>query len=132
MRRPSEPHRHCRVVVQRRGRIALFKGAGVQATTAAVGHCITGYLEAGATPEQQVLEELYEETGLQSKDLLNLRQGTDLEAQRCGDSLPRPLAGDCALTGSTTPTGGRPHKAKRFTSRVSWSRTCSRQPVTAP
>lgn len=38
-------------------------------------HCITGFVEHEASPEQQALEELHEETGLEAKDLLDLRNG---------------------------------------------------------
>ena len=57
------------VVVQWRGRIALFRRSQSVGHERGLWHCITGYLEAGATPRQQALTELEEEAGLTLGDL---------------------------------------------------------------
>lgn len=41
-------------------------------------HCVTGYLEAETTPEEQALQELLEEVGLQHHSLLGLMPGGTL------------------------------------------------------
>lgn len=66
------------VVIERRDRIALFRRSRGRGHDSGLWHCITGFVEVGATPEQQALDELSEESGLQAKDLLNLRQGPAL------------------------------------------------------
>ena len=115
-------------VVQWRGRIALFRRSRSLRHDSGLWHCITGFVEAGATPEQQTMEELFEETGLQAKDLLDLRQGPDLVV---GDVRGTPW-----LVHTFTATTSRrrlktnwehdsyrwtaPHKTKRFSNRVAW------------
>lgn len=116
------------VVIEWRGRIALFKRSGLLGHDSGLWHCITGYMEAGATPRQQTLEELSEETGLQAKDLLELRQGPDLVV---ADELGTPWL----VYTFTAVTSRRrleinwehdsyrwtnPDKAKRFINRVTW------------
>lgn len=115
-------------VIEWRGRIALFRRTRHVGHDSGRWHCITGFVEAGATPEQQTLEELFEETGLQAKDLLDLRQGPDLVI---ADSSGTPWL----IHTFTALTSRRrlkvnwehdsyrwtdPHKAKRFANRVSW------------
>jgi 8-oxo-dGTP pyrophosphatase MutT (NUDIX family) len=63
------------VVIEWRGRIALFRRSRGGGHDSGLWHCITGFVEVGATPEQQALDELSEEAGLQAEDLLDLRQG---------------------------------------------------------
>lgn len=91
-------------------------------------HCITGLLEAGATPEQQALEELFEETGLRAKDLHVLRQGPDLVVAD-GSGTPWLVHTFTALTSCRrlkinwehdSYRWTDPRKAKRFTNRVTW------------
>ena len=116
------------VVIEWHGRIALFKRSGLLGHDSGLWHCITGFMEAGATPRQQTLEELSEETGLEAKDLLELRQGLDLII---ADELGTPW-----LVHTFTAVASRrrleinwehdtyrwtsPNKAKRFVNRVSW------------
>jgi 8-oxo-dGTP pyrophosphatase MutT (NUDIX family) len=66
------------VVVQWRAKIALFKRSQSLRHESGQWHCITGYLEPGSTPEQQAMEELREETGLESADISELRSGPKL------------------------------------------------------
>jgi ADP-ribose pyrophosphatase YjhB (NUDIX family) len=66
------------VVVERHGRIALFKRSQSVGHDRGRWHCITGYLESGASPEEQALVELREETGLTEDDLIEFRKGASL------------------------------------------------------
>lgn len=116
------------VVVQSRGKIALFKRSQSLRHESGQWHCITGYLEPGYTPEQQALEELREETGLDPVQLAELRGG------------PRLLMTDGSgaqwlVHTFTAVTSTRrlvidweheayrwtvPNKVRRFSNRVSW------------
>ena len=123
------PHRIViAAVVEWRGRIALFRRSRSLGHDSGRWHCITGFVEAGATPEQQALEELFEETGLQAKDLLDLRQGPDLVVAD-GSGTPWLVHTFTALTSRRrlkinwehdSYRWTAPHKARRFTNRVSW------------
>lgn len=62
-------------VVQWNSKVALFKRSRGVGHDSGLWHCITGFLEAETTPAEQALQELLEETGLQAKDLIGLRQG---------------------------------------------------------
>lgn len=115
-------------VIQWQDKIALFRRSGNLGHDSGLWHCITGFLEAGATPEQQTLEELFEETGLQTNDLLGLLPGPDLVV---ADSLGNPwlIHTFTALTSrrrlkinweNDAYRWTAPHKAKRFTNRVAW------------
>jgi 8-oxo-dGTP pyrophosphatase MutT (NUDIX family) len=115
-------------VVEWRGRIALFRRSRSLGHDSGRWHCITGFVEAGATPEQQALEELFEETGLQAKDLLDLRQGPDLVVPD-GSGTPWLVHTFTALTSRRrlkidwehdSYRWTAPHKAKRFANRVGW------------
>lgn len=115
-------------VVQCRGRIALFRRTRRLGHDSGLWHCITGFVEAGATPEQQTLEELFEETGLQAKDLLDLQQGPDLVVAD-GSGTPWLVHTFTAFTSRRrlkinwehdSYRWTVPHKAKRFTNRVIW------------
>ncbi|WP_180987475.1 NUDIX domain-containing protein [Arthrobacter sp. AFG20] len=57
------------VVVEWRGRIALFKRSQSVGHEGGLWHCITGYLEPGVSPRQQALVELEDEAGLTLQDL---------------------------------------------------------------
>lgn len=115
-------------VIEWRGRIALFRRSSRLQHDSGLWHCITGYIEAGATPEQQVREELFEETGLQAKDLLDLRQGPALVIPD-GTGAPWLVHTFTAVTGRRRLNINWEHdsyrwttasKAKRFTNRVNW------------
>jgi ADP-ribose pyrophosphatase YjhB (NUDIX family) len=67
------------VAVQWRGRVGLFRRSPSVAHDQGLWHCITGYLEPGATPTQQGLTELHEETGLGIVDLESFVEGDVLE-----------------------------------------------------
>lgn len=115
-------------VIQCRGRIALFRRSRRPGHDSGLWHCITGFLEAGATPEQQTLEELLEETGLQATDLQALHQGPDLVV---ADHSGAPWLVH-TFTALTTRRRLKinwehdsyrwtdPRKARRFTNRVTW------------
>jgi 8-oxo-dGTP pyrophosphatase MutT (NUDIX family) len=66
------------VIVQWRDRIALFKRSQTVGHDRGRWHCITGYLESGASPEEQAITELREETGLTKNDLIGFRPGAPL------------------------------------------------------
>ncbi|MEV4951284.1 NUDIX domain-containing protein [Paenarthrobacter nitroguajacolicus] len=115
-------------VVQWRDKIALFRRSRNLGHDSGLWHCITGFMEAGATPEQQTLEELFEETGLEPKDLLGLLPGPDLVV---ADGLGNPwlIHTFTALTSrrrlkvnweNDAYRWTAPHKAKRFANRVVW------------
>lgn len=115
-------------VLQWRGRIALFRRSRGPGHDSGLWHCITGFLEAGATPEQQTLEELFEETGLQAKDLQAIRRGPDLVVAD-GSGAPWLVHTFTVLTTRRTLKVNwehdsyrwtDPRKAKRFTNRVTW------------
>jgi 8-oxo-dGTP pyrophosphatase MutT (NUDIX family) len=116
------------VVIERRGRIALFRRSRRLGHDSGLWHCITGFLEAGATPRQQTLEELFEETGLQIEDLLDLRQGPDLVI---ADGFGTPWLVHTFTAVTVRPRleinwehdsylWTIPSKAKRFVDRVTW------------
>lgn len=115
-------------VIQWRNKIALFRRSGNLGHDSGQWHCITGFMEAGATPEQQTLEELFEETGLQTKDLLGLVPGPDLVITD-GSGDPWLIHTFTVLTSrrrlkmnweNDAYRWTAPHKAKRFTNRVAW------------
>jgi 8-oxo-dGTP pyrophosphatase MutT (NUDIX family) len=115
-------------VVEWRGRIALFRRSRSLGHDSGLWHCITGFVDAGASPEQQTLEELFEEAGLQAKDLLDLRQGPALVVAD-GSGAPWLVHTFTALTSRRrlkinwehdSYRWTAPHKAKRFTNRVTW------------
>jgi 8-oxo-dGTP pyrophosphatase MutT (NUDIX family) len=66
------------VIIEWRGRVALFRRSQSVGHDRGRWHCITGYLESGASPEEQAIAELIEETGLTENDLIDFRQGTPL------------------------------------------------------
>ena len=115
-------------VIEWRGRIALFKRSRRLGHDSGLWHCITGFVETGATPEQQAREELLEETGLEAKDLLGLRPGRAM--------VIRDSCGDPWLVHTFTVSTSRRRlrldwehesyrwtsvsKVKRFSNRVSW------------
>lgn len=116
------------VVIEWRGRIALFRRSGSLGHDSGLWHCITGFMEVGATPRQQTLEELFEETGLQANDLLDLRQGPDLVVAD-GSGTPWLVHTFTALTSRRrleinwehdSYRWTIPNKAKRFNNRVTW------------
>lgn len=121
-------HRVIAAVIQWRGRIALFRRSRRPSHDSGLWHCITGFLEAGATPEQQALEELFEEAGLRVEDLQALHRGQDLVVT---DEFGAPwlihtftaLTTQRRLTINWEHDSYRwtdPRKAKRFSNRVSW------------
>jgi 8-oxo-dGTP pyrophosphatase MutT (NUDIX family) len=67
------------VALQWRGRVGLFRRSSAVAHDQGLWHCITGYLEPDATPAQQALTELHEETGIGVVDLESFAEGDVLE-----------------------------------------------------
>ncbi len=74
----SPPQTVVAVVIEWRGRVALFRRSPSVGHDRGLWHCITGYLEPGTTPRQQALTELEEETGLGLGDLAEFRPGEPL------------------------------------------------------
>lgn len=127
-------------VIQWRGRIALFRRSRRPSHDSGLWHCITGFLEAGATPEQQALEELFEEAGLRVEELQALHRGGDLVITD-GFGAPWLIHTFTALTTRRRLTINwehdsyrwtDPRKAKRFSNRVSWLDSVLDATVTAP
>lgn len=75
---PCAPREVVAVVVEWRGRIALFKRSQSVGHERGLWHCITGYLEPGASPQQQALAELEEEAGLTVQDLASFTPADQL------------------------------------------------------
>jgi 8-oxo-dGTP pyrophosphatase MutT (NUDIX family) len=71
-------HEVVAVVLERYGRIALFKRSRSVQHDRGLWHCITGYIDPGASPQQQALVELHEETGLTSMDLSHFEERAPL------------------------------------------------------
>lgn len=74
-------HRVVAVVIKRHGKIAILKRSRTVGHDRGRWHCVTGYLESGASPREQALQELLEETGLTDADLLDLGAGEELALQ---------------------------------------------------
>lgn len=74
----ATPREVVAVVLDYHGRIALLKRSRTVGHDQQLWHCITGYLEPGASPEQQARLELYEETGLRSQDIVLLESRAQL------------------------------------------------------
>lgn len=116
------------VVIERQGKIAVFKRSQRLDHDKGLWHCVTGFVENETTPEHQAVQELFEETGLQSQDLLEVRHGPVLVVK---DNFGAPWL----IHTFTVKTSQRrlkinwehesyrwttPCKVKRFTNRVSW------------
>lgn len=63
------------VLVTHRGRLCLLRRSRLVGSDQGRWHCVTGYLEAGVTPDRQALRELAEETGLWPEDLVSFEAG---------------------------------------------------------
>jgi 8-oxo-dGTP pyrophosphatase MutT (NUDIX family) len=124
----SPGHTVVAVVIEWQGKIALLKRSRNLGHDKGQWHCITGYVESGASPKQQALEELLEETGLRATNLLDLRAGPALFIN---DEHGEPWL----IHTFTAVTSRRrleidwehdsyrwtaPGKVKRFVNRVSW------------
>ncbi|MEN8585415.1 NUDIX domain-containing protein [Burkholderia sp. RS01] len=123
-----QPRAVVAVIVERHGRIALFRRSQSVGHDRGRWHCITGYLEPGASPEEQAFVELREETGLTEVDLTDFRSGTPL--------LLTDRSGDPWLVHTFTAVTPRrrlsintehddfrwtaPSKVRRFSNRVVW------------
>ncbi len=64
-----------RLVLWHDGAVCLLRRSRRVGSDAGLWHCITGYLESGASPEMQARTELFEETGLSAHRLDLLRAG---------------------------------------------------------
>lgn len=115
------------VVIEWRGKIALLKRSRCR-DERGLWHCITGYLEPGASPKQQALEELQEATGLHAAHLLDLRAGPML-VMNDDNADPWLVHTFTAVTSMRRLEIDREHdsyrwtapeKVKRFVNRVSW------------
>jgi 8-oxo-dGTP pyrophosphatase MutT (NUDIX family) len=116
------------IVVECRGKIALFRRSRHLGHDRGLWHCITGFVEVGIPPGQQAVRELFEETGLQPKDLIEFREGPALVIK---DLLETPwlvhtfivLSNRRRLTIDWEHDAYRwalPGKTRRFSNRVSW------------
>lgn len=116
------------VIVEWHGRIALFRRSQSVGHDRGRWHCITGYLESGASPEGQAIMDLREETGLTENDLIDFWQGTPL-------LLPDKQGNPWLVHTFTAVTRRRrltindehdtfrwtaPSKIRRFSNRVTW------------
>jgi len=116
------------VVVEWRGRIALLRRSGDVEHDRGRWHCVTGYLEDGASPEQQALVELHEETGLSVAALDSLDVGavlhlTDGVGQTWRVHTFRAVTRRRRLTLDCEHDAQRwvqPSAVRRFGNRVSW------------
>lgn len=116
------------VVVEWRGKIALLKRSQNLHHDHGRWHCVSGFVEPGATPGEQALLEVFEETGLAGADVLELRPGAELV-------LPDGSGAPWLVHTFTAVTSRRrlqldwehdayrwtaPAKTPRFANRVSW------------
>lgn len=124
----SARHSVVAVVIKRHGKIAMLKRSRAVGHDRGRWHCVTGYLESGASPREQALLELAEETGLIDADLLELGPGEELRLKDESGATwtvhtftaitsKRRLSLDweheaCRWT--------QPQKTARFTNRVPW------------
>ena len=69
------------VVLTWRGNVGLFKRSADVAHDRGRWHCLTGYVEAANQPWSQIIQELYEETGLSVADLNMLERGPALRLE---------------------------------------------------
>lgn len=128
VRESSACHSVVAVVIKRHGKIAMLKRSRTVSHDRGRWHCVTGYLESGASPREQALLELAEETGLTDADLLQLGPGEEL-------ILHDESGATWTVHTFTAVTSKRrlsldweheacrwtaPHKTARFTNRVSW------------
>ncbi|WP_423184996.1 NUDIX domain-containing protein [Arthrobacter sp. NyZ413] len=75
---PAAPQEVVAVILEHHGRIALLKRSKTVGHDQNRWHCVTGYLEPGASPEQQALMELHEEAGLGPMELSCLESRASL------------------------------------------------------
>ncbi|MET3934489.1 NUDIX domain-containing protein [Arthrobacter sp. OAP107] len=125
---PSPGRKVVAVVVEWRDKIALLKRSRDLAHDRGRWHCVTGYLEPDASPEEQAFRELFEETGLATGDLLELREGPVLMLSD-GSGTPWLVHTFTAVTSRRRLSLDWEHesyrwtlpgKTARFTNRVSW------------
>jgi 8-oxo-dGTP pyrophosphatase MutT (NUDIX family) len=121
------------VVVECHGSIALLKRSRNVRHDSGLWHCVTGFIEHDTPPEQQALEELFEECHLEAGDLLTLRRGPSLVLpDAVGKGKPWLVHTFTAITvrrrlrinwEHESYCWTRPHKVRRFSNRVSWLET---------
>ena len=63
------------IILEWRGKLALFKRSRSVGHDAGLWHCITGYVEAGTAPKVQAAQELSEETGLRASEVIGFCLG---------------------------------------------------------
>lgn len=116
------------VVLEWRGRVALLRRSQETSHDGGKWHCITGYVEVGVEPRDQAITEIFEETELQAKDLLEIREGPVLSLRDdAGQSWLihtfAALSSEKRLHLNWEHDAFRwvaPGKTKRFSNRVSW------------
>lgn len=119
------------VVIEWRGRVALFKRSQSVGHDHGLWHCITGYLEPATSPRQQALVELEEETGLTSEDLDNFQPGEPLLIAD-QDGNPWLIHTFLAAANRSHLTLNNEHDAFRWTLRSKISRFSNRVPWLDP
>jgi 8-oxo-dGTP pyrophosphatase MutT (NUDIX family) len=67
------------VLLWHRGKLALFQRSFRVHSDTGLWHCVTGFLESEASPREQAVQEVLEETGLAAGDLLRFEDGPLLE-----------------------------------------------------
>lgn len=116
------------VIVEWRGKVALLKRSRDIHHDRGLWHCISSHLEPGASPKQQAIEKLIEETGLHAAALLDLRAGPDLVIIS-EDTTPWLVHTFTAVTSERrlkidsehdAYRWVAPNKVKRFVNRVAW------------
>ncbi|MEC3853672.1 NUDIX domain-containing protein [Paenarthrobacter ureafaciens] len=116
------------VILEWRGKIALFRRSHLLSHDQGLWHCITGYVEENTPAHQQAIDELFEETGLRTEDLHSLRKGPDLVINDIQNQAWR-IHTYVAHTKNRrlridwehdTYRWTSPNKTKRFTNRVPW------------
>ncbi|MBT8159783.1 MULTISPECIES: NUDIX domain-containing protein [Arthrobacter] len=116
------------VVVEWREKIALLKRSQSLHHDRGRWHCVTGFVETDATPREQALRELFEETGLDRADVIDLRQGSQLVLND-DSGAPWVVHTFTAVTSRRRLTldwehesyrWTAPAKTPRFANRVSW------------
>lgn len=116
------------VVLEWRGKIALFKRSRSVGHDTGLWHCITGYVGAGTAPKVQAADELLEETGLRASEVIGFCQGPALTIY---DSQQRPWLVHTYVVRTLRKRLSvnwehdsyrwiARHKVKRFSNRVPW------------
>lgn len=116
------------VILEWRGKLALFKRSRSVGHDAGLWHCITGYVEAGTAPKVQAAHELLEETGLRASEVVGFCLGPVLtiadvhqRSWMVHTYVVRTLRKRLSVNYEHDSYRWiAPHKVKRFSNRVPW------------